>query len=188
VEFLTSELKTKWLSSREEVKFVHKQQEKLRDDLKAYKDTKAKLESLYKIKCKSDLNKSAQIKKCQMNYEMELSKFRNESNLSLVAHLEAQLSIKEGLLVEQSHQLENICELLDSLNEANEMSSDTMNYIERVKESVKAARFSRNLRTNLRDGGSNKNMLRVRTVNKVFTPEVLFFRIDDNEEMSNKKN
>ena len=61
------------------------------------------------------------------------------------------------------------------------MSSDTMNYIERVKESVKAVRFSRNLKTNLRDGGSNKNMLRVRTVNKVFTPEVLFFRIDDNE-------
>jgi hypothetical protein len=71
------------------------------------KEAKSKLEVLYKVKCKSDLDKSSLIKKIKTDYEMELMKFRNEENSDLVHHLEKQLSLKELQIMEQSYELES---------------------------------------------------------------------------------
>lgn len=178
IELFVNELKVSLEKYQEELKLFHKQSEKLRDDLKSCKETKAKLESLYKIKCKSDLNKSAQIKKCQMNYELELIKFRNESNFNLVQYLETQLAVKESQLLDQNNRLEDVCGLLEGFNGA-ELNNDILFNVERIKELIKSVSCSKNSRTSLRDGGSNINMSRVKTVSKVFAPEVLFVRIND---------
>jgi hypothetical protein len=80
--------------------------EEMKKDYKQLKDSKTKLEVLYKIKCKSDLDKSSVIKKLRLDYEMELMKFRTEENSNLVHHLEKQLSLKELQVMEQSYELE----------------------------------------------------------------------------------
>ena len=92
---------------------VNDKHTKLISEMKSLKEAKTKLESLYKIKCKSDLNKSAQIKKLELNYEYELMKFRNEFNCDLVAYLQNKLSVKESLLNENYFQLNNLLSLIN---------------------------------------------------------------------------
>lgn len=81
--------------------------EATKNDLKNTKESKTKLEGMYKLKCKSDLDKSAALKKLKINYEAELMKFRNEDNYDLVRYLEKQLSLKDIQLMEQSFELES---------------------------------------------------------------------------------
>ena len=85
---------------------------KLNNEITLLKESKSKLETLYKIKCKSDLNKSAQIKKLEINNEMELLKLRNEFNYDLVGYLRNRLTHKDALLVENFYQLNNLLELV----------------------------------------------------------------------------
>ena len=95
-----------------DMKSSRDQNSKLNNEVNCLKEAKSKLETLYKIKCKSDLNKSAQIKKLELNYEAELSKLRNEHNYDIVAYLKNKLSYKESLIVEYYHQLVNISDLI----------------------------------------------------------------------------
>ncbi len=64
------------------------------------------LKVLYKVKCKSDLDKSAKIKKLKLNYEMELMKFRTEDNCDLVSYLEKKINSKDLQIMEQSFELD----------------------------------------------------------------------------------
>lgn len=91
-----------------EIKHLKGQHAKLAVDYKQLKESKCKLESLYKIKCKSDLNKSAQIKKLEINYQIELIKLRNEFNSDLVRYLETKLVKKESLINENFNFLNNV--------------------------------------------------------------------------------
>lgn len=158
---------------------MHKHNEKLSDDFKACKETKQKLESLYKIKCKSDLNKSAQIKKCQLNYELELMKFRNEYNCDLVRHLQEQLTAKESQLFAQNSHLENVSDLIENLNDPT-LSSECLNSLEKIKEMVRGVH--KNSTNNLRDSRTCANNLATRIVSKEFVPNVLFNRINDDDD------
>ncbi len=149
---------------------------KLSDDFRACKETKQKLESLYKIKCKSDLNKSAQIKKCQLNYELELMKFKNESNCDLVRHLEEQLAIKDSQLFDQKSQLESVVDLVDGGMNNADVSNDCRERLEQIRDSIKSS--SKQLESSLRDSGVNLAELKT-SCSKVFTPGIVFNRIDD---------
>jgi hypothetical protein len=91
----------------EEKRKLNESLEQLKNECKQLKEAKSKLEVLYKVKCKSDLDKSSLIKKIKTDYEMELMKFRNEENSDLVHHLEKQLSLKELQIMEQSYELES---------------------------------------------------------------------------------
>ena len=71
----------------EEKRKMNDSLEQLKNECKQLKEAKSKLEVLYKVKCKSDLDKSSLIKKIKTDYEMELMKFRNEENRDLVHHL-----------------------------------------------------------------------------------------------------
>jgi hypothetical protein len=95
-----------------DLKTFREQNLKINNEVKFLKEAKSKLETLYKIKCKSDLNKSAQIKKLELNYEIELSKLRNEYNYDIVAYLKNKLSFKESLILDNFHQLNNLLDLI----------------------------------------------------------------------------
>jgi hypothetical protein len=74
IEALTKNLIQSLNDSAQENRSMRDQIEKFTNDLNASKESQHKIEALYKVKCKSDLNKSAQIKKCQINYDLELMK------------------------------------------------------------------------------------------------------------------
>ena len=74
IEVLTKNIIQSLNDTNQENRSMRDQIEKFTNDLNACKESKHKMEALYKVKCKSDLNKSAQIKKCQINYDLELMK------------------------------------------------------------------------------------------------------------------
>ena len=131
-----------------ENKILKEQNEKLNNELKHCQESKLKLEALYKVKCKSDLNKAAQIKKCQLNYDMELMKFKNEFNCDLVRHLENQLSIKESLIFEKKLQIESFNHLINYLSEfqTNLNTQNKETNLSLIKQTIKniIANFSTN--------------------------------------------
>lgn len=90
-------------------------------DLKILKETKLKLESLYKIKCKSDLNKSARIHKLEINYQSELLKLRNEFNSDLVRYLEHKLVLRDTMLNDLVLRLSKTLNILNIADEPCEM-------------------------------------------------------------------
>ena len=112
VELLAKSQNKNVVSLKFEVKSLRDQNAKLNNEIKLHKEAKSKLETLYKIKCKSDLNKSAQIKKLELNYENELIKLRNEFNYDLVAYLKSKLNQKDSLLTENFYQLNNLLDLI----------------------------------------------------------------------------
>ena len=122
---LVKDLKIDSKSRITELKHLKSQNSKLMIDYKTLKESKIKLESLYKIKCKSDLNKSAQIKKLEINYQLELIKFRNEFNSDLVRYLETKLLRKESLLSENFNQLSAVLSLILKLSESKEEKVDS---------------------------------------------------------------
>ena len=107
IEDYSKKLSKRFDEVDEERRRVNESLEQLKLECKQLKDAKSKLEVLYKIKCKSDLDKSSLIKKIKIEYEMELMKFRNEENSDIVHHLEKQLSLKELQIMEQSYELES---------------------------------------------------------------------------------
>ena len=115
--------------SRSDTNILRDQFEKLSNDYTSCKEAKLKVEALYKVKCKSDLNKSAQIKKCQIKYDLELMKFRNEFNFDLVRHLENQLSIKDAELIESNTKLDNVSNLTNNFKGFDNHSSNCKYFI-----------------------------------------------------------
>lgn len=115
-----------------EANSLREQLDKLTIDYSNCNEQKHKLEALYKVKCKSDLNKSAQIKKCQLNYDLELMKFRNEFNYDLVRHLENQISIKDAELLELNSKLDSITNLIAN-HSSYESSSSNSNQKDIIK-------------------------------------------------------
>ena len=109
------ELKLDVKTKSNELKQLKAQNTKIVTDYKQLKEAKLKLESLYKIKCKSDLNKSAQIKKLEIGYQIELIKFRNEFNSDLVRYLETKLLRKESLVNENFNLLTNVLKQINEL-------------------------------------------------------------------------
>lgn len=110
------EIKADAVAKNNEIKTLKAQNSKLVGDVKQLKEAKLKLESLYKIKCKSDLNKSAQIKKLEIGYQIELIKFRNEFNSDLVRYLETKLLRKESLVNENCNQLASVLKMINQLS------------------------------------------------------------------------
>jgi len=180
IDSLVRSLRGDLASQTLDLRNSQKLSEKLSEDLRVCKETKQKLESLYKIKCKSDLNKSAQIKKCQLNYELELMKFKDENNCDLVRHLEEQLTVKDSQLFEQRSQLDSVIDLVEGGMSENagccEISGGCKDRLEQIRDSIKIVNM--HLKSSLRDSGVNFAELKTSS-RKVFTPSVLFNRIDD---------
>jgi hypothetical protein len=109
--------------NRQEVKDLKQFTEQLKLDLNEAKDSKMKLESLYKIKCKADLNKCAEIKKLELKYESELMKFRNEFNMDLVRYLENQISLKNNQLNDQLTKLNNFAKCVQNFKSSSAAQS-----------------------------------------------------------------
>lgn len=110
------DLKLDSVTKTNEMKTLRNQNAKIVVDFKQLKEAKLKLESLYKIKCKSDLNKSAQIKKLEIGYQIELIKFRNEFNSDLVRYLETKLLRKESLVNENFNLLTGVLKAIDQMS------------------------------------------------------------------------
>jgi hypothetical protein len=93
---------------------LREQNSKLVAELRELRESKLKLESLYKVKCKADLNKSAEIKKLEIGYQNELMKFRNDFNLDPVRYLENQLNQKTNQLNENIAKFSNLLKLVNN--------------------------------------------------------------------------
>jgi hypothetical protein len=167
-------------NNKQESKQLQHQLEKLNEELKSCKESKSKLEALYKIKCKSDLNKSAHIKKLELNYEQELMKFRNEFNYDLVRHLESQLSLKDSQLLEQNNQLDNVVNLVERFNVTFNLSQDFLNNFNYIKDSLKQNKTNLNVE-NIYFFNQKKDV-----IYKKAPVNVLFNRIDENTFDSSK--
>ncbi len=106
--------------------------EKLNNELIASKEAKLKVEALYKVKAKSDLNARAQIKKCQINFDLEMMRFKNEFNNDLVRHLENQNSIKSAEILELNSKLENISNLINNSNNYDNNYDEFLNSLSNI--------------------------------------------------------
>lgn len=98
--------------------------EQLKAELTVLKEAKIQLATLYKVsfrsrnekqqhsiffskvKCKSDLNKSAQISKLRLQLESELNRFCTIDQKDFVAYLQRQLLQRDQRIAEQTYQLE----------------------------------------------------------------------------------
>lgn len=146
VESLAKQNKKNFLAFGLEVKQLKEKHEKLLVELKSLKETKLKLESLYKIKCKTDLNKSAQIKKLEINYDCELSKFRNEFNSDLVRYLESKLAFRDNMLLDNINQFNNCLTIINKINASDWLNDGVnghdafkglCNYLNKFKDTLK---------------------------------------------------
>jgi hypothetical protein len=63
---------------------------------------------LLKVKCKSDLDKSAKITKLRLQYEYELNTFCKQDQKDLVCYLQRQLIIRDQRIAEQSYDIERL--------------------------------------------------------------------------------
>jgi hypothetical protein len=64
--------------------------------------------NLFKVKCKSDLDKSAKITKLRLQFEHELNTFCNQDQKDLVCYLQRQLLIREQRIIELSYDIEQL--------------------------------------------------------------------------------
>jgi hypothetical protein len=63
---------------------------------------------LLKVKCKSDLDKSAKITKLRLQYEYELNTFCKQDQKDLVCYLQRQLIARDQRIAEQSYDIEQL--------------------------------------------------------------------------------
>ncbi len=63
---------------------------------------------LLKVKCKSDLDKSAKITKLRLQYEYELNTFCKQDQKDLVCYLQRQLLARDQRIAEQSYDIEQL--------------------------------------------------------------------------------
>ncbi|CAF0724809.1 unnamed protein product [Rotaria sordida] len=82
--------------------------DKLKRELATVKQAKTQLETLYKVKCKSDLDKSAKITKLRLQYEHELNLFCKQDQKDLVRYLQRQLIVRDQRIAEQSYDIEQL--------------------------------------------------------------------------------
>ncbi len=61
-----------------------------------------------KVKCKSDLDKSAKITKLRLQFEYELSTFCKQDQKDLVCYLQRQLLVRDQRLSELSYDIEQL--------------------------------------------------------------------------------
>ena len=99
--------------------------EQLKSELTALREAKTQLATLYKVsfrsrrekqqhsiffvfkvKCKSDLDKSAQISKLRLQLESELNRFCTIDQKDFVAYLQRQLLQRDQRIAEQTYQLD----------------------------------------------------------------------------------
>ncbi len=64
--------------------------------------------NLFKVKCKSDLDKSAKITKLRLQFEYELSTFCKQDQKDLVCYLQRQLLVRDQRLSELSYDIEQL--------------------------------------------------------------------------------
>ncbi len=62
----------------------------------------------FKVKCKSDLDKSAKITKLRLQFEYELSTFCKQDQKDLVCYLQRQLLVRDQRLSELSYDIEQL--------------------------------------------------------------------------------
>ncbi|CAF0721625.1 unnamed protein product [Adineta steineri] len=82
--------------------------DKLKRELSTIKQAKNQLETLYKAKSKSDLDKSAKITKLHLQYEHELSIFCKEDQKDLVCYLQRQLLERDQRIGELTYDIEQL--------------------------------------------------------------------------------
>ena len=82
--------------------------DKLKRELAIVKQGKSQLAALYKVKCKSDLDKSAKITKQRLQFEYELSTFCKEDQKDLVCYLQRQLLMRDQRITELSYDIEQL--------------------------------------------------------------------------------
>jgi hypothetical protein len=78
---------------------------------------------LLKVKCKSDLDKSAKITKLRLQYEYELNTFCTQDQKDLVCYLQRQLIARDQCIAEQSYDIEQ----LKSLSVTNSIDDNNAN-------------------------------------------------------------
>ncbi|CAF2092786.1 unnamed protein product [Rotaria magnacalcarata] len=82
--------------------------DRLKRELVAVKQAKNQLAALYKVKCKSDLDKSAKITKLRLQFEYELSTFCKQDQKDLVCYLQRQLLMRDQRITELSYDIEQL--------------------------------------------------------------------------------
>ncbi|CAF1103584.1 unnamed protein product [Adineta steineri] len=82
--------------------------DKLKRELVIAKQAKSQLATLYKVKCKSDLDKSAKITKLRLQFEYELSTFCKQDQKDLVCYLQRQLLARDQRISELSYDIEQL--------------------------------------------------------------------------------
>jgi len=80
--------------------------DKLKRELAIVKQAKSQLTALYKVKCKSDLDKSAKITKLRLQFEYEMNTFCKDDQKDFVCYLQRQLMIRDQRIKELSYDLE----------------------------------------------------------------------------------
>ncbi|CAF0864016.1 unnamed protein product [Rotaria sp. Silwood1] len=82
--------------------------DKLKRDLATVKQAKNQLATLYKVKCKSDLDKSAKITKLRLQFEYELNTFCKQDQKDVVCYLQRQLLMRDQRITELSYDIEQL--------------------------------------------------------------------------------
>jgi hypothetical protein len=171
--------------------------EKLNNELIASKEAKLKVEALYKVKAKSDLNARAQIKKCQINFDLEMMRFKNEFNNDLVRHLENQNSIKSAEILELNSKLENVSNLINNsnnydnnYNEFLNSLSNIMNYSSENKQQLQSKKVPLNvLFIKETDSMISNNSLNNRTsIRRIDSSPSKYENNNNNNSNNNEKN
>ncbi|CAF2517506.1 unnamed protein product [Rotaria sp. Silwood2] len=102
--------------------------DKLKRELATAKQAKSQLETLYRVKCKSDLDKSAKITKLRLQYEHELNTFCKQDQKDLVCYLQRQLIARDQRIAEQSYDIEQ----LKNLSIINSVDSNNTNICKKL--------------------------------------------------------
>ncbi|CAF3375675.1 unnamed protein product [Rotaria socialis] len=118
--------------------------DKLKRELTTVKQAKSQLETLYKVKCKSDLEKAAKITKLRLQYEHELSTFCKQDQQDLVRYLQRQLISRDQRIAEQSYDIENLKNLSvpDSIDNNNNNNNNNNPNIYKKIASIQILRSS----------------------------------------------
>ncbi|CAF3395791.1 unnamed protein product [Rotaria socialis] len=82
--------------------------DRLKRELVAVKQARNQLAALYKVKCKSDLDKSAKITKLRLQFEYELNTFCKQDQKDLVCYLQRQLLMRDQRITELSYDIEQL--------------------------------------------------------------------------------
>lgn len=135
LEIMARKVQKNMQINKNELNKIKTENNRLEIDFKKIKDSKQKLESLYKVKCKSDLNKSAQIKKIEINYQCELMKFRNEFNSDVIRYLENKIVLKDSLLNENLNKLNKLLNVFNCEQNTNDVSI-LKSKLEKLKDSI----------------------------------------------------